>query len=36
MILSATGSDTSKSMWSAWFCGVWNTAGAPPAPSMNA
>ena len=36
MISSATGKDTSKTLWSASFCGVWNTVGAPPAPSMNA
>ena len=23
---------TSKTLWSAWFCGVLNTVGAPPAP----
>ena len=34
--LSATGSDTSNTLWSAWLAGDWKTDGARPAPSMGA
>ena len=36
MSSSATGSETSKTLWSAWLDAVVNTEGAPPAPSTNA
>ena len=36
MSSSATGSDTSKTLWSASFDWVSKTVGAPPAPSTNA
>ncbi len=36
MSSSATGSDTSNVLWSAWLDCVSKTDGAPPAPSTNA
>ena len=36
MSSSATGSDTSKMLWSVWLDWVSKTFGEPPAPSTNA